>query len=288
MCHIQRFVRRGVDFDQWTDAQATMALSHGDDVKVQLAFLVHECSLEYTSKRLKSNCVIWNWTRLANDSKRSDMKRLSYSDADIADVLNQPNHHQYMWEIYENLDFKEKIVQQLFYLATTDSDKELARDNRGAEANVAMLTRLLGLDHSVMGKPAVTCIKQSQQYWKSVAHLERCAAQGGPIYSDYEPIVDLHGYTFPELMEEQHWIKIPVNWRGKETLPAATINNWKSFPPTFRRNLRYFARTLGFDHAEQRDDNGCNIFHHLFRALRYCGYVIEIAIKAFTENEPVL
>ena len=306
MCHIQRFVRRGVDFDQWTDVQATMALSHGDDVKVQLAFLVHECSLEYTKNRLKSNRVNKYFDELeieanastyeptiarenVNDEKRSDMQMLSYTDAEIEDVLNQPDDFQYQWEVREHMCCKDKLFKQIFFLATIDSDKELARDKRGAEAIVAMLTRLLGLDHSAMGRTAVTCIKQSQQYWKSVAHLERRAAQGKSINSGNEPqSVDLHGKTFPDLMEEQHWIKIPVNWWGKETLPAATINNWKSFPPTFRRNLRYFARTLGFDHAEQRDDNGCNIFHHLFRALRYCGYAIEIAIKAFTENEPVL
>ena len=50
--------------------------------------------------------------------------------------------------------------------------------NSQAEANVTMLTRLLALDHFVMGKSAVTCIRESQKYWKSVAHLERRAAQG--------------------------------------------------------------------------------------------------------------
>ena len=154
---------------------------------------------------------------------------------------------------------------------------------------MAMLTRLLGLDHSVMGKPAVTCIRESQKYWKSVADLERLAAQGKTNNSGYVlQYVDLHGKTFPELMEEQHWIKIPVNWWGKETLPAATINRFISFPPRDMRNLPAFARQFGFNHAGDYDENGKNIFHHLFTALKYSSLAMEVAMHCFEEGEAVL
>ena len=45
------------------------------------------------------------------------------------------------------------------------------------------------------------------------------------------------------------------------------------------RNLPYFAQKFGFGSAEAVDENGKNIFHHLFTSIIYCDLSHEIAMQ---------
>ena len=109
-----------------------------------------------------------------------------------------------------------------------------------------------------------------------------------PHHHHYTSLVRLNGQTFAQLMEEQQLIIIPERCEGQETLPAATINKFINFPPRDMRNLPAFARQFGFSHAEDYDENGKNIFHHLFTALKYSSLAMEVAMHCFEEGEAVL
>ena len=52
------------------------------------------------------------------------------------------------------------------------------------------------------------------------------------------------------------------------------------------RTLVNFAAMFGFHNVEDYDENGKNIFHHLFSALKYCVLAFDIAKGCFLENHP--
>ena len=142
-----------------------------------------------------------------------------------------------------------------------------------------------------MGKPAVNYIRHAVVFWESGVDgvngtVEHLAAKGEPGYGPQ--LVRLNGQTFAQLMEEQQLIIIPERCETQETLPAATINKFINFPPRDMRNLPAFARQFGFSHAEDYDENGKNIFHHLFTALKYSYLAMEVAMHCFEEGEAVL
>ena len=73
-----------------------------------------------------------------------------------------------------------------------------------------------------------------------------------------------------------------------ETLPKYTINKQQNYPPTTERNIRTFAHMFGYKSAQDVDENGKTIFHHLFTSLKYSGLSLEIAMKCFDPDEPRL
>ena len=55
-------------------------------------------------------------------------------------------------------------------------------------------------------------------------------------------------------------------------------------PRSEDRNLVAFALTFGFRHAQDLDQHGKNIFHHLFSSIKYSGLSGEVALNSFGEN----
>ena len=110
--------------------------------------------------------------------------------------------------------------------------------------------RLLRLDTDVMGKRVVTHIRVRVAYWKSVHDRNGGRLQG------YEPQAVSLGQPFSEKMFELKWIIIQWRCKMEETLPTYTINVTENFPHRGQRNLPSFAKTFGFQHAQDYDEHG--------------------------------
>ena len=287
-------------------------MSHNDP-KARIAALVHEGSAECLSSnclaeisenssgRVRSKGIEYKCPPFRNydtglkakgeyyEKKRRAMQELSYSQAEIVEAGDQPSAEDYLKEVMQHREKKKKFFEQLFFLAFSDKDPKKESHMTKAKANVTMLMRLFRLDHNIMGKLAVNYIRQAVVYWESVVDgvnckVEHLAAKGEP---GYEPqLVRLNGQTFAQLMEEQQLIIIPD--QCGTALPAATLNKFRNFPPRDMRNLPAFARQFGFNHAEDYDESGRNIFHHLFTALKYSFLAMEVAMHCFDEGEAVL
>ena len=50
------------------------------------------------------------------------------------------------------------------------------------------------------------------------------------------------------------------------------------------RTLTSFANEFGYRHAQDLDENGKNIFHHLFTSMKYCMLSCEISEGCFKPN----
>ena len=131
-----------------------------------------------------------------------------------------------------------------------------------------------------MGKRAVKFIKDSLAIWK--ANHDRARPS-----NDKAKVVHING-TFAEMIEEKKWIIIPARQRGEELLGAYCLNLWQHQPDPKEQTLPGFAELFGFKHAEDTDQNGKNIFHHLFTSMQYCWVATAVAVQCFSPDQPHL
>ena len=140
--------------------------------------------------------------------------------------------------------------------------------------------RLLRLNHDIMGRRAVKFIRDFLAICKANHARTRPS-------SDKAGVVHING-TFAQMIEQQNWIIIPEGQREVELLGAYTINLWGNQPDSCLAKLPWFAGLFGFKHAEDRDANGKNIFHHLFTSMQYCAVAGNVALHCFCPDEPQL
>jgi len=158
------------------------------------------------------------------------------------------------------------------YLAWVPDDRQYTKKG---EREFRQIYRLLTLlPKKAMGKNAYNKLKQ----WGSRFHTIWESTQA---VSQPKPARVFLAKSVAEVLEDRHWIIIPRQCRGKDTLPAHTINLSSFFPPPDNQNLPYFADMLGFSNVEDRDQEGRNILHILFTAMKYCCCVGQIAKHAF-------
>ena len=86
-------------------------------------------------------------------------------------------------------------------------------------------------------------------------------------------------------MHDKKYIIMPSQCLHMETLPPSTINLSQLWPPIECRTLTAFAMEFGFQNAQDVDENGKNIFHHLFTSMKFCTYSYEICSRCFKPNE---
>ena len=126
-----------------------------------------------------------------------------------------------------------------------------------------------------MGKNAYNKLNQWYINFLTITEVIHAASQPKP------EIVPLEKGEVAQVLAKHHWIIIPKQCIGNDTLPAHTINLSNFFPPDVDQNIKFFAKMIGFKSVEDRDPDGKNIFHILFSTMKYCWVACTIAKRAF-------
>jgi len=152
-----------------------------------------------------------------------------------------------------------------------------------------------------MGNTAVLHLKDAFAYWLAEYNREsKRAARVGHrltlepmVEKGYEPRegLDMGGQIFAVHVEKAGWVKMPRQCGDKEPnepIPTHTLNIVSNFPKYDMRTLVAIAKSFGFKGAQDIDEFGKNIYHHVFTAMKYCQLFGEIALRAFEPNSEPL
>ena len=185
---------------------------------------------------------------------------------------------------------KENMMEKLFHIGFIegiDSSHEIFSKQPCTAGNkITLLKRLWNCPHDKMGSVAVNALGGAIQHWEAIY-----AAEVGDVPQeddDVPQVVRFRGNTFAQQMHQLGWIVIPARCWTVETLPKYTINKQQNYPPTTERTLPTFAHMFGYKSAQDVEENGKTLFHHLFTSLKYSGLSLEIAMKCFDPDEPRL
>ena len=209
---------------------------------------------------------------------RFNLQKLGYTSEEQQWFVGNVDPEDYLGMVKKNREEMERFLSRLIHVATTDADHSQAKSN--AKHKMRLLMRLLRLPHDIMGKRAVKFIKDFLAIWKAKHDCDRRS-------NDKAQVVHIEG-TFAEMIEKKEWIIIPPRQRGEELLGVYCINLWHNHPDPSWVNLPWFAELFGFKHAEDHDENGKNIFHHLFTSMQYCWVATAVAVQCFSPDQPHL
>ena len=145
----------------------------------------------------------------------------------------------------------EKCLGRCLYLAWSPDDPT---DATAGQTELEQLSRLLRLDHDLMGKFAV----EQVQYWMArMYRMVRWTTQkrtGLLANTDKGRLVTLEEKTFAQTIAKHGWIIIIAEQsRDVETLSAHTMNCPWTFPPLRFRTFVDFANLFGFRWVDDRD-----------------------------------
>ena len=233
------------------------------------------------------------------EEKRASMLQLNYTNQEIKETMNGPKIQEYHKDLDKQRTCRKEFIDRVMFLA-----KSHTRDRNTPDADAMLrltrLGRILNLDWETMGNTAVLHLTHAFAYWYAQCNREsnRQARFGHRatmvprvgLNEGYQPReVNMGKATFASQIEKAGWIKRPKQCKEfDEQCPVHTLNNVGNFPKYEMRTLAAIAKLFGFMGADDIDECGKNIYHHVFTAMKYCQLFGEIALRAFEPNSEPL
>ena len=304
----------GVEHKMWTQEEMDETIRPAEHVREQVARMVHmffkeymrKCVANNSSRKLlmADNAILLNAKRLEEQysgvkrpygkdlrlpevyyqTKRNAQQQCYYTGQEIMQASQNPTADEFSDEVKHNSQARERLFQQLFYIAETPIERTGDTNPKAVAKNKQrMMHRLLNLNPHIMGESVMIAISKSARYWGNISEGSPCRG-GRPVLAT----TIFLGKTFAQMMHDKRWIIMPSQCTHMETLPPCTINLHQFWPPNHERTLPAFAWAFGFRNAQDVDENGKNIFHHLFTSMKFCTYSYDICSRCFKPNEAPL
>lgn len=126
-------------------------------------------------------------------------------------------------------------------------------DDSEGQVEMEQLSRLLSLDHELIGKFAAEQLEHLIARMKRMVRMRSKKQVRLVTNTDKRRVVTLENDTFAQCVAANGWIIIARESLDQETLSAHTMSCVWNFPPPRFRKFVHFARSFGFCRADDRD-----------------------------------